>query len=88
MPTRPAVALAIIIGTSSGLTRVGPFSPYSAICSSSVRRPPMPVPATHADPAGIDAGAGEPAVAEGRAHGVAGGGDAELGGAVECGGPP
>ena len=46
----------------------------------------MPVPATTPTRAGSHAGAGRPAVAEGRAHGVAGGGHAELGGAVDAAG--
>jgi hypothetical protein len=40
----PAVALAIIIGTRNGLTRAAPFSWYTIACSSSVFRPPTPVP--------------------------------------------
>ncbi len=41
-----AVALDIIIGTRNGLTRMAPRWEYLAICSSSVMRPPTPVPDT------------------------------------------
>ncbi|CAB4886569.1 unannotated protein [freshwater metagenome] len=37
-------ALAIIIGTRNGDTRRSPFSTSTRICSSSVPRPPTPVP--------------------------------------------
>ena len=44
METWAAPALAIIIGTRKGETRRAPFSWNTPICSSSVSRPPTPVP--------------------------------------------
>ena len=88
MPTRPAVALAIIIGTSSGLTRVGPFSSYTRDLLLEGAQAADAGAGDDAGPGRVDAGADGAAVAEGRRHGVAGGGDAELGGAVDAGGPP
>ena len=44
MDTCPAAASAIIMGTSRGLIRRGPFSARVAIWAESVVMPPMPLP--------------------------------------------
>src|SRR4051794_778516 len=52
MATVPAVALVIITGRRNGLPRPPPFSTNPWSCSSSVIRPPMPVPRMTAQRAG------------------------------------